>query len=67
MASKTIRNRDALAMEVVPDSGNNSPLGGAGRAAQSGGLIHVVRGDRHTGSNRRGRPGFIDNPDMQAR
>jgi len=27
------RNRDALAVEVVPDSGDNSPLGGAGRAA----------------------------------
>jgi hypothetical protein len=66
-ASEPVRHRDTLRMEVVADRSNNSPLGSAGGSTQSRSLIHVVGRNRHTGSNWRGRLGFIDNPDVGPR
>ena len=65
MTSKSVRDRDSLTLEVVPDSGNNPPLGRMGRGMKGRGLIDVVRRHRHTRRNRQGRLCFINDPDVQ--
>ena len=65
--SETVRDWDSLALKVVPDSGNNPPLGRMGRGTNGRGLIDVVRRHRHTRRHRWGRLRFLNNPDVGTR